>query len=181
MITRRSVLGVSAGAAFSSLASPLHIRGDDLGAAQSSLPDPIAKLPSFAGKVAPFTNQERLARINRAKELMDQQKIQAIVLGNSTSNTLYFANIRMGGSERMWALVISAKARPFVVCPAFERDRAAEMLEDTPFPKNADVLMWEEDESPFAHIIKALRDGGISGGAVGLDENMKFTFSRMSS
>jgi len=109
--------------------------------------------------------------------MMDRQKIQAIVLANSTSNTLYFANFRLGGSERMWALVLSAKGRPFVVCPAFERDRAGEMLEDTPFSKNADVLTWEEDESPFALIIKALKDRGISGGTVGLDENMKFTFA----
>ena len=51
------------------------------------------------------------------------------------------------------------------------------MLEDTPLAKGADVLTWEEDESPFALIVKALKDRGISGGAVGLDENMKFTFA----
>lgn len=179
MITRRTVLGVSAGAALSSLASPLaaQIRADDLGVAQGPLPEPIAKLPLFAGKVAPFTNQERLARINRAKELMNQQKIHAILLANTTSNTLYFANVRLGGNERMWALGIPVKARPFFVCPTFERDRAAEMLEDTPFAKDADVLTWEEDESPFALIVKALKDRGIASGAVGLDENMKFTFA----
>ena len=179
MITRRTALGVFSRAALSSLASPVvaYIRGDGVGVAQGTLPEPIAKVPSFAEKVAPFTNQERLVRIERAKELMDQQKIQAIVLANSTSNTLYFANIRLGGSERMWALVIPARSRPFFVCPAFERDRAAEMLEDTPFAKDADVLTWEEDESPFALVVKALKDRGILGGAVGLDENMKFTFA----
>ena len=179
MITRRTALGVSAGVALSSLASPLaaYIRGDEVGAAQGPVPEAIAKLPSFDGRVAPFTNQERLARIERAKELMGQQKMQAIVLANSTSNTLYFANIRLGSSERMWALVIPAKSKPFFVCPAFERDRAAEMLADTPFAKDADVLTWEEDESPFVLIVKALKDRGIGDGAVGLDENMKFTFA----
>ena len=179
MITRRTVLGASAGAALSLMASPLaalsHV--DDDGITHDTLPKPIAKLPSFAGKVAPFTNQERLARIGRAKELMNERKIQAIVLANSTSNTLYFANIRLGGSERMWALVISAKGRPFFVCPAFERDRAAEMLDDTPFARDADVLTWEEDESPFALIVRALKDRGTGGGAVGIDENMKFAFA----
>jgi Xaa-Pro dipeptidase len=77
----------------------------------------------------------------------------------------------------MWALVIPAKAKPFFVCPAFERDRVAEMLEDSPFAKDTDVLTREEDESPFALIVKALKDRGIVGGAVGLDENMKFTFA----
>jgi Xaa-Pro dipeptidase len=179
MITRRTVLRVSAGTALSSLASPLaaQMHSDEAAEARGPIPEPIAKLPSFAGKVAPFNNQERLARIDRAKELMDQQNIQAIALANSTSNTLYFANIRLGGSERMWALAIPARARPFFVCPAFERDRAAEMLEDTPFAKDADVLTWEEDESPFALVVRALKDRGIGGGAVGLDENMKFSFA----
>jgi Xaa-Pro dipeptidase len=77
----------------------------------------------------------------------------------------------------MWALVIPAKARPFLVCPAFERDRAGEMLVDTPFAKNVEVLTWEENESPFALTVKGLQGVGISSGEVGLDENMKFTFA----
>lgn len=141
------------------------------------VPEYIAKLPSFAGRVAPFTNDERLARIGRAKELMGQQKIEAIVMANSTSNTLYFANILLGRSERMWALVIPEKAKAFIVCPAFERDRAGEMLQDTPFAKDAEVLTWQENESPFALVVRALKDGGVSSGKVGLDENMKFTFA----
>ncbi|MGB6688031.1 MAG: Xaa-Pro peptidase family protein [Terracidiphilus sp.] len=179
MITRRTLLGVSVGTALSSLAVPLagQIRGDDVEVQHGPEPETIAKLPSFADQVGPFTSEERLARIARAKELMDQQKIQAIVLANSTSNTLYFANISLGASERMWALVIPANTRPFFVCPAFEHGRAAEMLEDAPFARDADVLTWEEDESPFALIVKELRDRGITGGKVGLDENMKFTFA----
>lgn len=153
------------------------MRGDDANVEQGPVPEPVAKLPSFAGQVAPFTNEERMARIARAKELMDQQKIQAIVLSNSTSNTLYFANISLGASERMWAVVIPAKSEPFVVCPAFEHGRAVEMLEDTPLAKDTELLTWQEDESPFALVVRALRDAGLTGGKVGLDENMKFTFA----
>lgn len=178
MITRRTLLGSSAAAALSSLAFPLagQMR-DDAEALRGPIPEPIAKLPSFAGRVAPFTNEERLARIGRAQDLMEQQKIQAIVLSNSTSNTLYFANISLGASERMWAVVIPAKAKPFVICPAFEHGRALEMLADSPLAKDAELLTWQEDESPFALIVRALRDAGITGGRVGLDENMKFTFA----
>lgn len=179
MITRRTLLGVSAGAALSSMASPLvgQMRREAMEAPSGPMPEAIAKLPTFAGRVAPFTNEERLARIERAKELMDQQKMGAMVLANSTSNTLYFANIQLGASERMWALVIPAKAKPFLVCPAFERDRAGEMLEDTPFAQDGEVLTWQENESPFALTVKGLADHGVSSGRVGLDENMKFTFA----
>lgn len=179
MITRRTMLGVSTAAALSSVASSLagQMPAGDPAAPQGPLPEPIAKLPSFDGRVPPFTNQERLARIARAKELMDRRKIRAIVLSNSTSNTLYFANIRLGANERMWALVIPAKAKPFFVCPAFEQGRAIEMLADTPLSTDAEILTWQEDESPFALIAKALHNAGIASGQVGLDENMKFTFA----
>ena len=179
MITRRTLLGASAAAAISTMASPIEaqMQREAQEAPKGPASEAIAKLPSFTGKVTPFTNQERLARIARAKELMGQQKMQAIVLSNSTSNTVYFANIRLGASERMWALVIPQKAKPFLMCPAFERDRAEEMLADTPFATDAEVVTWEEDESPFALIVKSLRDRGVTSGNVGLDENMKFTFA----
>jgi Xaa-Pro dipeptidase len=148
-------------------------------AAQGSanLPPAIAALPSFTGKVAPFTNDERLARIEKAKALMSKFNMGAIVLSNSTSSTDYFANVRLGASERMWAVVIPAKAKPFFLCPHFENDRAHEMLSTGPFGTDTDVLLWEEDENPFALLVKGLKDRGISTGKVGLDEQMKWVFA----
>jgi Xaa-Pro dipeptidase len=134
-------------------------------------------LPSFAGKVAPISNDERRARIERAKELMAQNKIDAIVLANDSTSSVYFANIRLNGGERWWALAIPAKGKPFVVCPAFENARAHELLSTGPFAADADVLTWQEDESPFELVVKGLKDRGIVTGRVGLDENMKFVFS----
>jgi Xaa-Pro dipeptidase len=143
----------------------------------ASLPTPIAALPSFAGRVKPFTNEERLARIERAKALMAENHIDAIVLANNSTSSLYFADISLNGGERLWALVIPAKAKPFVVCPAFENGRAHELLSTGPFAADADVLTWQEDESPFALLVGGLRDRGVATGRVGLDENMKFVFS----
>ena len=178
MITRRNLLGTTAGATLLSLASPLVGQKieNDKKTLPGSLPEPIARLPFFADRVAPFTNDERRVRIARAKELMDRQKIQAIVLAESSSNSRYFANFSTWPGERIWALVISAKARPFLVCPAFERDRAAEMLKDTPIATDADILTWQEDENPFALIMHALRDQKAANSVIGLDENMRFLF-----
>ncbi len=74
-------------------------------------------------------------------------------------------------------LTIPAKAKPFLVCPAFEEGRARELLEAGPLGKDADVLAWQEDESPFALLGKGLKDRGLGSGRVGLDENMKFVFA----
>jgi Xaa-Pro dipeptidase len=141
------------------------------------LPPPIAALPVLSAQARPFTNAERQARIERARQLMLAAKIDAIVLANSTSSSVYFANLRLNGGERLWALVIPARARSFVVCPAFEEGRARELLEAGPFGKDAEVLAWKEDESPYTTLGKGLRDRGIATGIVGLDENIKFVFA----
>jgi len=108
---------------------------------------------------------------------MAENKIDAIILANDATSSVYLANIRLGGEERFWALVIPAKAKPFVVCPGFEEDRAKELLAAGPFAKDADILTWQEDESPFALTVKGLRDRGIAAGMVGLDEEMKYIFA----
>jgi Xaa-Pro dipeptidase len=174
LVSRRGFLGASAAAA-AALAVPQTELGQT--AATLQAPAPIAALPVLSGLARPFTNAERLARIDRAQQLMAATKIDAIVLANSTTSSVYFADLRLNGGERLWALVIPAKARPFLVCPAFEEGRARELLQAGPFGKDADVLVWQEDESPFATLGKGLADRGLAAATVGLDENMKFVFS----
>jgi Xaa-Pro dipeptidase len=173
MLSRRSFFRSSSVAVAAAALPAFGEASDDA----ASLPAPIAALPTFAGRVPPFTNEERLARIERAKALMAENRIDAIVLANNSTSSMYFANISLNGGERLWALVIPAKAKPFVVCPAFESARAHELLSTGPFGADADVLTWQEDESPFALLVRGLRDRGIATGRVGLDENMKFVFS----
>ncbi len=108
---------------------------------------------------------------------MAENHIDAIVLANDSTSSVYFANIRLNGGERLWALVIPARAKPFVVCPAFENARAHELLSTGPFASDADVLSWQEDESPFELVVRGLRDLGIATGRIGLDENMKYVFA----
>jgi Xaa-Pro dipeptidase len=179
MVSRRGFIRVAGAAAAVGAAGSVsgwgEVKGDT--GEVSSLPAPIAALPSFAGKVAPISNDERRARIERAKALMAENKMDAIVLANNSTSSMYFANISLNGGERLWALTIPAKAKPFVVCPAFESVRAHELLSSGPFGTDAEVLTWQEDESPFALTVKGLADRGIATGRVGLDEEMKFVFS----
>ena len=139
------------------------------------LPTSIAALRSMTSQVQPITNDERLARIERAKKLMAENKIDAIVLAGGTS-TLYFANARIGGSERLWAIVIPVKQNPFIVCPAFEEDRAREILDDGPV-QNADIRTWQENENPFTLLIEGLKDRGIRTGRLGIEETVKYVFA----
>ncbi len=168
-LSRRGFLGAAAmaTAALAPVAS----------AAAETPPQSIAALPVLSGEARPFTNAERLARIDRAKALMASNKIDAIVLANSTVSSVYFADLRLDGGERLWALVIPARAQPFLVCPAFEEGRAREILDAGPFGKEAQVRTWQENQSPFVALGAGLKERGLTAGTIGLDENMKFVFA----
>ena len=140
------------------------------------LPASIAALQSMTSLVRPITNVERQARIEKARKLMASEKIDAVVLSGGTSSQ-YFANLQLGGGERLWTLVLPAKANPFLICPAFEEDRAREMIAGTPIEKEADVRTWQEDASPYELLIQTLKDRGIRSGKVGVEETTKFVFA----
>jgi Xaa-Pro aminopeptidase len=141
-----------------------------------SLPPSIAALQPLTGEARPFTNEEREIRIEKARKLMLANTIDGLVLTGGASSQ-YFANLQIGGGERLWALVIPLRATPFLVCPAFEEGRARELLAGSPFGQNADVRIWQEDESPYELLTSSLKDRGMATARLGVDETMKFVFS----
>jgi Xaa-Pro dipeptidase len=176
--SRRGFLGAGAAvAATAAFAARLSAEAEAGSSTNPALSPAIAALPVLSGQARPFTAAERQSRIERARSLMAARKIDAIVLANSTTSSVYFADLRLNGGERLWALVLPARARPFLVCPAFEEGRARESLAAGPLGKDAEVIAWQEDESPFAALGKGLKDRGLQAGVIGLDENMKFVFA----
>jgi Xaa-Pro dipeptidase len=175
MINRRSFLSIAT--AFAGAPALLAQRrggGQELG---TPLPPSIAALTSMRSQARPITIDERRARIEKARRLMAQEKIDALILSGSTS-LVYFTNIRWGGGERLFACVIPAKGEPFFVSPAFEEDRAREQIALGPFGGGrADVRTWNEDESPYALVAQGLKDRGVGTGIVGVEETMKFVWS----
>jgi Xaa-Pro dipeptidase len=175
MLNRRSF--ISSLAALANAPALLVQRQGGADAAPSTLPPPIAALTSMRGEAKPITSDERRARIEKARRLMAQEKIDALVLTSGTS-LVYFTNIRWGGGERLFACVIPVKGDPFFVCPAFEEDRAHEQIGLGPFAGGrADVRTWNEDESPYALVAQGLKDRGTAAGRIGIDETTKFVWS----
>jgi len=145
--------------------------------ADAALPPSIAALTSMREQARPVTNEERRARIEKARHLMAQHGIGAIVL-TPGSSLLYFTNIRWSGGERLFACVIPAKGKPFFVCPAFEEERAMEQIANGPFGGgHADVRTWQEDQSPYALLARGLADRGIAAASIGIEENAKFVWT----
>ena len=175
MINRRSFLSIAtAFAGAPALVAQRRGRAQEPG---TPLPPSIAALTSMRNQAQPITSDERRARIEKARRLMAQEKIDALILSGSTS-LVYFTNIRWGGGERLFACVIPVKGDPFFVSPAFEEDRAREQIALGPFGGGrADVRTWNEDESPYALVSQGLKDRGVGTGSVGVEETMTFVWS----
>jgi Xaa-Pro dipeptidase len=116
----------------------------------------------------PISDQEREARMEKARRLMVENKIGAIVVEPGTS-MIYFTGTRWGRSERTFALVLPAHGDPAFVVPAFEEGRAREVVRFT-----KDIRIWQEDESPYERIVQVLRDRGVHGGPIGFEETVRF-------
>jgi len=142
MLTRRSFFSMAA--VFAGVpALSLQRRGGGAPQTPGTLPASIAALTSMRGQAKPITSEERRLRVEKARRLMAEEKIGALVLSGGTS-LVYFTNIRWGGGERLFACVIPVKGAPFFVCPAFEEDRAKEQIALGPFADGvADVRNLE--------------------------------------
>lgn len=142
----------------------------------TSLPDPIARLKSRKSEATPITLAEREQRLEKARQLMIQNKLDAILLTGGTS-LIYFSNIRWWMSERLFAMIVPAKGAPFYVCPAFEEDRAREQIAGGPGGSNPELRLWHEDESPYQRIAEGLKDKGIITGRIGTEETTRYVFT----
>jgi Xaa-Pro dipeptidase len=127
-------------------------------------------------RARPITLEERQARIEQARRLMAENRLDALMLMSGTS-LVYFTNIRWWGGERLFALILPVKGSPFFVCPAFERDRAEEQIAQSPFGGAADIRIWQEDESPYQRIAEGLGERGLAAGRLGMEETVHYVFS----
>ncbi len=145
-------------------------------AAAAPADSPIGKLKSRRGEAQPITGEERRSRIQRAQQLMAEQKINSICLAGGTSLD-YFSGVRWGNSERLFVMVIPARGEPFFVSPAFEEDRAREQISHGNGGEHAQVFTWQEDDSPYALVASSLKERGLATGRVGIEETVKFVFA----
>lgn len=174
MISRRRFLELG------SVAGGIALTPNSLGASaqnpgDASLPPSIARLQSRKNDAKPITREERAERLDRARTLMAENALDAIVLMEGTS-LRYFTGMRWWGGERMFALVLPAKGNAFYVCPGFEEGRAREQIANAPGGENPDVRIWQEDESPYQRVAQGLKERGLSTGKIGMEETMRFVF-----
>ena len=128
----------------------------------------ISRLKPMTQGIVPISAEERLARIEKARNLMSENKIDAILMEGGTSLS-YYTDTAWGNSERIFAWVLPVRGDMAWICPKFEEDRALELIRF-----GTDIRTWEEDESPYAAIAKLLKDRGVRTGRVGIEERVRF-------
>src|ERR1700685_52802 len=176
MISRRRFLEAGGVAGVLAMSRPLEAAEFTAKNGDSSLPETVARLQSRKGEAVPITREERQERQGRARNVMRDNALDAIVLMEGTS-LRYFTGIRWWGGERLFALVLPAKGAAFCVCPAFEEGRAHEQISGAPNDLRADVRAWQEDESPYQRVAQGLKERGIASGKLGIEETVRFVFS----
>ncbi len=143
---------------------------------EKALPAPIAKLKSRKAEAQPITPAERDQRLDRAGQLMTENKLDAILMIGGTS-LLYFTGIHWWLSERLFAMIVPAKGTPFYVCPAFENDRAREQIALGMGDTKPEVRLWQEDENPYQLVAEGLKDRGIRTGKLGMEETVRYVYT----
>jgi len=156
-VSRRAFFGLTAASA--ALAANARVSATDSRA---------QTLSSLTGGAQPITAQEHAERIAKLQSLMQQRKIAALLV-EAGSSLEYFTGIRWRRSERTTAALIPAESGVVVVTPFFEEPSIRELLKIS-----ADVRTWNEDESPFDLIAKALHDRPVTAGPLAVEDTTRF-------
>ena len=156
MIQRRTFL-MGAGATAAMMSLPLA----KVAAAASEALKPVALPP-------PISQAERLQRIAKARTLMQQNGIGAVIV-ESGSSLDYLTGVQWHRSERLTAAVIPAQGDPIIVTPFFESPSVKETLA---IP--AEIRTWDEDQEPLKLVADFLRERGVAGQPVAFEETDRY-------
>jgi Xaa-Pro aminopeptidase len=136
-------------------------------ATAQSVPEAVKNLRPMTDGIQPITDEERHGRIEKARRLMRENKIGAVILEGGTS-LYYFTGTRWPQSERTFAAVLPANGELVWVVPEADADRARQEIR-----MGKDVRTWKEGEGPYGKLAQALKDRG-SGARVGIEERVRF-------
>ncbi len=162
---RRSFLATGSVAALGTALPSFARTGDPHGAA-GPLPPSIAALQA-ADPPPPISEAERAERRTRAQQLMAERRIAAMFIEPGPSLG-YFADVAWGRSERLFGMLLPQRGDAVFISPAFEKQRAELGVKD-----RFEIRAWQEDESPYALIVKSVRGFGFDGGSIAVDDSAR--------
>lgn len=158
-MNRRHFIGASAAAGLARLAPAQD---------PPTIPDVIKNLTPMTAGIQPITGDERRERIEKARKLMRDRKIDAVVMEGG-ANMFYYTGTRWPPSDPTFALVLPARGEPAWVVPQSDQERAHAAIHLV-----TDVRAWPESEGPFRRLTQVLKDRGADTGRIGIEERVRF-------
>jgi len=116
----------------------------------------------------PISTAERLGRLAKARQLMQQNGIGSVIV-ESGSSLDYLTGVQWHRSERLTAAVIPAEGDPIIVTPFFESPSVKETLA---IP--AEIRTWDEDQEPLKLVADFLRERRVASAPVAFEETDRY-------
>ena len=139
-----------------------------LGIGGSTIEKELSKITPKAHLVEGIRKNEYLERINKACDLMKQQKVEALYI-NAGTNLFYFTGTRWNTSERMVGGILFPNGDLHYIAPEFEKGTVLDFMEI-----EGKVHCWEEHESPYELFVRILTKNGVNNGTISMDEGTPF-------
>lgn len=134
----------------------------------SSTAAQLEAVTRWTDPAAPIGEDERLARIEKARRLIRDSGADALIIGAGTS-LRYFAGVPWGATERLVAMMIPVSGDPVMIAPHFELGSLeAELQIPVTFK------LWQEDESPTALVADVCKTWGA--GTLAIDPALPYLF-----
>jgi Xaa-Pro dipeptidase len=132
----------------------------------------FANLKPMTGDIHPIGEEERLARMEKARRLMQANRIAAIVCQGGAS-LFYYTGVRWAaGTSLAW--VLPAKGEAGWIVAASEVDRARQAMRLSADRAGTNIRTWANDEdAAYARIAQFLQERGASG-RIGIEEKASF-------
>ena len=131
----------------------------------------FANLKPMTGDIQPIGESERLARIEKARRLMHDNKLAAIVCQGGAS-LFYYTGVRWtAGPSLEW--VLPAKGDAGWVVAAAEADRARQAMKLSADRTGTNIRTANDDEAAYARIAQLLQERGAAG-RIGIEEKASF-------
>ena len=133
--------------------------------------NPLISLENMTEEVEPLQKEDYEKRLARARALLEKHNMDGLLITGGT-NMQYFLDMSWWRSERMFGAIINRIGDPIWICPAFEQERARELIQF-----GNDVRTWEEHESPFSLIIDTMKVIAPSGKVLGIGPTVRNFFT----
>jgi Xaa-Pro dipeptidase len=99
---------------------------------------------------------------------MKQHNVDALFVTGGSS-LFYFGGFNWRRSERLFAMIIPQKGTPAFACPAFEEQRAGELI-----GPDYEIYTWQEHQSPYELVKRIFAELKIATGRIGIEETVRF-------